>query len=200
MSGGTLAYDSEWSSPFLWSLKILGTDNSRQMAVVKAPVWGQNLYMGEHSPCQTSSALCSDAPWEALCWRRFDCRYLRLWVEGRREPGITTLRWDLGTDLDGALILQWAECWLSLVGMAGGSAASVSLAQTRSPCSLLQCFLSHWSQKIWEASFAFLVFIFLKLMAGNIKRDMSWDVKMMSKVRNMIRFNDLCNFPLYNTK
>lgn len=44
----------------------------------------------------------------------------------------------MGTDLDRTIVFQWAVCWLSLVGMAGGSAASVSLARTHA--SLTLCF------------------------------------------------------------
>ena len=73
--------------------------------------------------------------------------------------------------MDGTLIFQWAECWLRLVGMAGGTAASVSLAQIHA--SLVLCFnvpfpINH--ERFEKSDLLFFYFHFLNLMADNIKR------------------------------
>lgn len=115
-----------------------GLTTRDRWSIAMAPVWGQNLHVGEPSTCQAFIWAPCNVPWERLCQRNSDDRNLGLWLEDSFEPGMVTLTYDLGTDLDGMELFQWVVCW-AWEAWLGERMASVSLAQ----CSLLQHFFCH---------------------------------------------------------
>lgn len=125
-----------------------GLTTRDRWSVAMAPVWGQNLHVGEPSTCQAFIWAPCNAPWERLCQRNSDDRNLGLWLEDSFEPGMVTLTYDLGTDLDGMELFQWVVCCLSLGGLAGGKDGFCFFGTMLSASAfLLPLITLEWSEK-----------------------------------------------------